>query len=311
MTILNVASDGLLSVFLSLHGTLSVFGTVTRERLLTICAPSTVVPAGKPQKARQTLTRWVQLGAFVEKEGHIRLAPEFRVAPGDLDGLRREVLRTLLRFDNSPFLDSKDALESGDDDDSLDADVETDADEESDEARKSGCSDFTRASAWAMLQDPYLFDPTKVIQQQNQQGLKPRAIRNTSRWSGFEMWSLFTGVTVQTPGRLVLNPALAIRLALDEIFPSDTRLSLDAFVARVSDRLPFLDGGRYQQAILERTTVPRPEKREISRALSIAILQLQAEGLLKLLDVSDADRRILLGRGPQSSAYTHVEWRKG
>jgi hypothetical protein len=309
MTILNLTTDGLLPVFLSLHGALSAFERLTRDRLLEICAPTTVVPAGKPTMTRKTLTRWTQLGAIVERDGHLHLADSFaRVPPTDLDGLRREVLRTLMMPDNNPFLEKKDVLGSADEDDKLEPEVE--AEEESDETLKSGCSDFTRAVSWVMLQDPYTFDPAKFVQTQNEQGLKPRAIRNDSRWTGFAMWSAFTGVTFLTPGRMVLNPAVALGLALEEVFSDGARLSLDVFVARAAERLPFLDGGRFQRATVEGAEVPRPGVREISRCLSLALLHLQAEGSIKLFDVSDADRRILLGRGPQTSAYTHVERRK-
>ena len=64
MSILNRPSDGLLSVLLALHRGVLAYGPQSEAALLDLVAPSTVVPDGKPDMARKSLTRWTQLGFF-------------------------------------------------------------------------------------------------------------------------------------------------------------------------------------------------------------------------------------------------------
>ena len=74
VSILNEPSDGTLSVLLALRGALRAYGPMPSDRLLSLCAPETVSVGD--ERPRFTLQRWIQLGAFVEEGGEIRLASE-------------------------------------------------------------------------------------------------------------------------------------------------------------------------------------------------------------------------------------------
>src|SRR5205823_8786976 len=90
MSILNRPSDGLLSVLLALHRGVLAYGPQSEGALLDLVAPSSVVPDGKPDMARKTLTRWKQLGFFSsDTDGVITLNPAIAtVAPNESDSLR-------------------------------------------------------------------------------------------------------------------------------------------------------------------------------------------------------------------------------
>lgn len=281
MSILNRPSDGLLSVLLSLRRALIAYGPQSEPRLLELCAPASVVPDGKPDMARKTLTRWKQLGFFREAEGALELDPAIRaVDVDDMDGLRSAALRLVLAPENNPALSG----ESGDDNE------------------KSKASDYTFAAAWALTQDPYSFPGTYksgVEALQASQAIEPRPFANDTRWAGFAEWAVFLGIAWSAKVGLVLDPAFAVRFALQDIFAGTLELPQDAFLTRLSDALPVVDGGRYQVAVQAQIGRPwrahRPN--QISPSLSAAILTLEARGDLRLEVRSDAPQRILLGRG--------------
>src|SRR5580700_8916762 len=97
MSILNRPSDGLLSVLLALQRALIACGAQPEADLLELVAPPSVVPDGKPDMARKTLTRWKQLGFFIQIGDLIGLSPTIAtITADDLDSLRAAVLRLVL-----------------------------------------------------------------------------------------------------------------------------------------------------------------------------------------------------------------------
>ena len=166
MSILNRPSDGLLSVLLALHRGVLAYGPQSEAALLDLVAPSTVVPDGKPDMARKSLTRWTQLGFFSSDDGIVTLSPAIAtVAPNDADRLRAVVLRLVLAPENNPAFSL-----AGDDD-----------------QEGSKASDATRALAWVLAQDPYTFPSghKNVEQLQSSQGVEPTPFVNDTRWFGF------------------------------------------------------------------------------------------------------------------------------
>src|SRR5688500_6763867 len=131
MSILNRASDGLLSVLLCLRNALIAYGPQQEDNVLSLTAPRTLFPAGRSEKARQTLTRWTQLGFFVERNGTLTLSESIaEIEVNALDDLRTAILRLLMMPENNPGF----ATDGVDDDKSL-------------------ASDCTRALAWMLAQD--------------------------------------------------------------------------------------------------------------------------------------------------------------
>ena len=291
MSILNRPSDGLLSVLLALHRGVLAYGPQSEAALLDLVAPSTVVPDGKPDMARKSLTRWTQLGFFSSDDGIVTLSPAIAtVAPNDADRLRAVVLRLVLAPENNPAFSL-----AGDDD-----------------QEGSKASDATRALAWVLAQDPYTFPSghKNVEQLQSSQGVEPTPFVNDTRWFGFSEWATFLGAAF-TSGKfgLVPNPSFAVRTALDEVFGTVDELAQAEFFTRLADALPVIDGGRYRAVVEAQTARPWRTHRsnEVSPSLSAALLTLEASRVLRLEMRSDATTRVLLGRADRElRSISHV-----
>lgn len=290
MTILNQATDGLPSVLVALWRAVVAYGPVTEDRLLSLCAPPTVV-GDKPIKARQTFTRWKQLGMFAIGTGdRVDLTPEFRfVKFDDTDGFRRAVLRLVLSDSNNATLKS-------------DKDSESEA---------SLASDFTRAASWVLAQDSFAMPATaaRVDALQGEQGVVPRPFINDTRWQGLVEWATFCGLAVSIARTFVPNPAFAIRAVLGAVFEGSKDLPQDAFLVRLASALPVVDGGAYREIV--DATIARPWRtcsaNELSVSLSLALQQLEASGDLILESRSDAPQRRLLGAGGREvRIFSHI-----
>lgn len=291
MSILNRPSDGLLSVLLALHRGILAYGPQSEGALLDLIAPSSVVPEGKPDMARKTLTRWKQLGFFLtDAQGAITLSPTIAaVGPNERDRLRSAILRLLLAPENNPAFS-----------------LTSDEDQEG-----SRASDATRAFAWVLAQDPYTF-PSRypdVERLRSGQGVEPTPFVNDTRWGGFSEWAAFLGVAITNAKvGLVPNPSFAVRTALDEVFGSVDELAQADFFTRLARALPVIDGGQYRAAVEAQT--PRPWRtyraNEVSLSLSAALLTLEASRVLRLEMRSDAPTRVLLGRaGRELRSISH------
>jgi hypothetical protein len=281
MSILNRASDGLLTVLLALRRALLAYGPQSDSDLLLLVAPSSVVPDGKPDMARKTLTRWKQLGFFEESGGAVQLAPDIAaVASDDSARLRAAILKLVLASANNPAFSS-------------------DGGEDSEASKTSDC---TRAIAWTLAQDPYAF-PAKykggVESLQHHQGAAPYPFANDTRWAGFVEWATFLGLGwAASKLPFVPDPAFGVRSVLDEVFLERRELSQDEFFARLAVALPVVDGGSYRTAVEAHVTRPWRQQlpSELSPSLSAALMTLEAGGELRLEARSDASQRMLLGR---------------
>jgi hypothetical protein len=292
MSILNRPSDGLLSVLLALRRAVLAYGPRPDSELIRLVAPSSVVPEGKPDLAKKTLNRWKQLGFFDDIDGVIHLNSRIvAIGSGDLSSLRAAVLRLVLANENNPAFT-----------------LEDDADHEGSKA-----SDCTRAIAWTLSQDPYVF-PAKykggVETLQDNQGVKPRPFANDTRWAGFSEWATFLGIGFATTKiGFVPDPAFAVRSILDEVFRGSAELPQAAFFAGLAESLPIVDGGRYRVAVESQVARRWRDQlaTEISPSLSAAILTLEANNELRLEMRSDAPQRMLLGRdGRELRPVSHL-----
>ncbi len=73
MTVLNTASDGTFNVLIVLFRALRAHGPVKREYFLSLCGAGA---DPNPDRLRQTLRRWTDLGLFAENEDAFCLAPD-------------------------------------------------------------------------------------------------------------------------------------------------------------------------------------------------------------------------------------------
>ena len=292
MGILNRQSDGLLSVLVAIRRTLIAYGPLSEDRLLSLCAPPSVVDQ-TDMMARKTLLRWTQLGVLVSAGGRIELAEGLkRIEADDLTQVRRQLLRVVLSPANNPAFSRESATAF-------------------DEA--TGASDFTRATAWLLSQDPYTFQTPweSVDDLQNRQEANPRIFTNSTRWDGLKEWGDFLGVAWPSPSGtgVIPNPAFAILGVLDEVMGGLAESPQDDFLSRLADALPILDGGTYRRMVEEALPrVPRPVgKDHVSASLSLALLQLEASNEIRLETRADAPYRLLIGRrGRELRRVSHV-----
>jgi hypothetical protein len=298
--ILNRASDGLATVLVALRRAVAAYGPQSEDRLLDLCAPTTVV-GDKQDMARKTLTRWTQLGMFIVDAGTVSLDTATAALPADdIEGFRRAALRLVLRADNNPGITTNSA--------------------DGDEVHQGKlASDFTRAASWLLAQDPYAFEPIWEVERDVERGVsrlvssqnvKPSPFTNNTRWDGFADWATFLGIG-RRAARIgfVINPAFAVHGVLDEVFGGLEEMGQEPFLQRLGDALPVVDGGVYRAAV--ESTIGRPWRiitnREVSPALSAALLHLEAAGVVRIETRSDAPQRMLLGRGARElRAFSHV-----
>jgi hypothetical protein len=284
--ILNRASDGSGPVLLVLWRALRECGSMSKEKLLAFCAPESI----GDDTAKRTLNRWTQMGLFVEEDNKLRLGPTFDnlETDGDLEyrAFRREVRRLALsKKSNLEFL----------------------------KPEPRGAADFTFVIAWLLSTDvnaDHLRSPSDIQRFEREQ-VEPLigesdenkyALQNTTRWNGFQDWASFLGFGWNASS-FQLDPTEAIGDELEGVFAGQADLTADGFVQRLGERLPVVDSGEYFVRARERAKDGwRPIKdRELSPALSRALLRFEDAGRLVLEARADADSRELLG-----VAFTHL-----
>lgn len=289
MGILNRASDGLPTVLNALRRTAKVVGPVNSDELLRLCAPTTLVPDGKPEMARKTLTRWTQLGMFTADADRVRLSDEFAAGElDDLEGFQHKALRLVLRPGNSPSMEERGG-----------------------ENQEPLASDFVRAAAWVLAQDPYRrkTDWDAVSALQAKQRVHPLAFQNNTRWDGFSDWAPYLGIAETIANEVVFNPHRAVRGCLSELFETSATLPMQEFIGRLAARLPILDQGSMRLAVENMTEElwRKVGASELSPTMSLALLTLESTGALRLEDRADAKRTILTGKaGRPLRNITHL-----
>jgi hypothetical protein len=297
MAILNLTSDGLPSVLVALYRTLAHERATSEDSLRALVCPPTL--DAEQKKVGPTLNRWTQIGLFVEEGDQIALNPVCKPSSRELSvtatELRTHARRLVLQADNNDDLAT--------------------------ETPQKG-ADFTYALAWALLQDIYTFPGgaheqiEPIESSQFSESDSDRPFQNDTRWNGFKHWAVFLGFGwTDESNQFVLDPTLAVEAQLPQIFGGETNLPIAMFVERLSQHLPVIDGGRYQNEVKERLapqSLRLIEDHQVSPALSLALLQLQAKGSFALESRSDAPRKTLLGRRFLTlKDVSHIGYRNG
>ncbi|AOS46098.1 hypothetical protein Verru16b_03194 [Lacunisphaera limnophila] len=288
------------SVLIVLYELLLAEKTVARERVLGLCAPAGAVD---PKQVTQTLNTWIEFGLFQEDAAKdISIHPDVRRDEKNIEQLATLTRRLVLRAENNKHLFA---------------------------TEKAKAADFTRAVCWLLAQDIYSMsfvgweEVEKMLMQQlpadllgdDQQNL--RFITNRERWAPLKAWTVWFGFAWNGsyPGKvLVVDPTVAIRESLPEVFPrSGSTLTGRELVAALAEAIPVLDGGAYRVEIesrLREQTGPdawvAPPNNQLSTSLTRALLRLIEEGTLKAVPKADApeDTRVLL-TGRNGAALQH------
>ncbi len=284
MTILNTASDGFFNVLIVLHRTLSHHGAMHRDRLLGLCAPG---PHEDVKRLRETLLRWTQLGLFKESDDGKLSLDRVDKDPKRLPSICRQLLFS--ESNNQNFWDNERTL----------------------------AADFTRALAFILSQDIYANEfgahaQVQALEQRQVRDENRRMLQNDVRWNGLRFWGDYLGF-FWVDQRRWPDPTAAIRDELSEVFGNQNELSAADFIARLAERLPVLDDGRYRlqiEDILDPSEWPRPTRPDLlSTSLSRSLWRLsQPGGPLRLDMRADAGsgRTLQRARGHAWQSFTHV-----
>lgn len=137
---------------------------------------------------------------------------------------------------------------------------------------------------------------------------RERAI-NTTKIVAWRRWLLFIGLSVPMPRDWVDYPLPASRLAR-ELCRNGLRagqaLSAQDFLAILSQRLPYLDGGRLFERACQRIGYKRDERR-LSALTSGALRDLHDAGVLDLRISGDSPNTIGLSYDPAHAVQTFDE----
>lgn len=302
MAILNRASDGLPSVLVLLVRTLRVMKPMPRERLEALVAPPSLQQVSDTfadgKMVRQTLNRWLQIGLFQEEGGVVSLSDDAGEGPTEgLAGVRAlgDRLRRLVLAPHN----NADLLRP----------------------EPGQAADFTHALCWMLTQDPFRLSTgtyESLINRLEGEQVpdEPLPFRNDTRWDGFRDWAPLLGFgweTGQPRSRtFIVDPAVAVRAALPQVFGGRDTLSQAAFFEHLAQVLPVIDGGAYRTAVegrLKEGTWRPTAAHEVSPTLTASLLRLRESGALALESRSDAPHRTLLGRGFAPVArVSHLRW---
>lgn len=126
---------------------------------------------------------------------------------------------------------------------------------------------------------------------------------NATKYAPWKRWMIFLGLGVPMPSSdLYPYPAQRLereisRLRANESLPMT--LEVEAFIGRIAERMPYLDGGHLFQASADRLPLPRM-RRVVSRVLSGTLRDLHDDKFLVLDAIGDAKDTYALTQEPHA-----------
>jgi len=292
MSILNLTSDGLFNVLISIYKVLCCYESLGINKIESLCSPGSI----SSEQVKQTLNTWVKLGLFVKNGSEISIAPSYKMTKEESVERVNKRLPCFLREivfkeeNNENFWDSE----------------------------KSKSADFTKAIAWMLAQDVYSL-PTggrneveKIENKQIADDTK-RMMQNDTRWNGLKHWSRSLGFGWEGKS-FIIDPTVAIRESLPKVFGGNEKLSVSKFCKSLALVLPVIDSGNYRlmvENVLNDTFWHKPGDLQLSSSLSRAIQRLEVSGHIRLDSVSDEGEVYhFLGRGGNvfGDSFTHLIW---
>jgi len=303
MTILNLQSDGLPPVLITLALTVAKEREISRDNLIDMCSPPADTSKDKEgdsspsARVRATLNRWTSFGLFEDADGKIKL--KFTPARGETSesfALRLPGICTglLLQSELALPLWPNESVVSED--------------------NIGRSADLCRGLAWCLAQDIYDLpsvykEVDNVVRSQIEVGRF--VFLNDTRWTGLRSWARYLGFATGTGSGFLFDPTIVVRAQLKEVIQGNESLTADEFVSRLAARIPVLDKGIYRTEVeqaLRTQTWRAPATDHLSSSLSIALRRLQKQGTIALESMADAGSRLALtgqfGRTWQD--FTHV-----
>jgi hypothetical protein len=289
VSVLNQASDGLYTVLIVLVRTLVRLGPMSREELMPACGASLdgVVDASN---LTRTLNRWTELGLFATHDNMVVLASPHCEALGktadEAEARLPKVARVIAMSaeNNARFW----------------------------EAEAARSADLCRGLSWLLAQDVYTINtnaPRTIASLEIDQLINESSciFQNETRWNGLRAWMPYLGFA-RDGAQMAVDPTVAVRDALPEVFASTSNLTARQFVETLARLLPVLDGGAYRsqvEAVLSPSRWRKPPDGQLSTALSRALQRLDYEGQIALGRGADAKEGVAL-TGVDSRVWREV-----
>ena len=285
MTILNAASDGLHAELIALARAAAHSGSIEKEELINLCMPGTV------QRLRGALSRWTDLGLFVETDGSVDLAEQFARKRGEtLD----DWTDRLPGFCRTLVLGSSKCSPLWGEDEGVSADI-------------------VRAMAWLLAQDIFSFPTTwlEVEALERAQFRHGKIIQNDTRWTALRFWTRYLGFATGDSRSFLVDPTAAITAEIQHVSKDGTLVEAETFVHELAKRLPVLDFGAYRKEIEGRLTLAswhRPPVGHLSISFSFGLRRLELDNRIALESKADAPGGLsLTGKDHQNlRSFTHV-----
>lgn len=184
---------------------------------------------------------------------------------------------------------------------------------------QEGTRDFTNALAWYLTLDPSEF-PGTWSACGNRPGAADRQAKefggvgpivNDQRWKPFARWSGYLGFTWSGAfdhGAVVVpDPTVAVRDSIATILELGEEVRATEFVDRLAGELPVLDRGAYWRFVEDaRGRAGSKRTDSLSASTSMALVRLEGEGALQLIDRADTDKLSLAPTTGSSRTISHV-----
>ncbi len=285
MTILNAASDGLHAELIALARAVAHSGPIEKDDLIGLCSPGSI------PRLRGALSRWTDLGLFLEVGGSIRLAEQ-------LTPKRREALdnwtERLPHYCRMLVLQPTKCSPLWGDGEGVSA-------------------DFVRAVAWLLAQDIFGFPTTwaEVEQLEQSQFRHGRIIQNDTRWTGLRFWARYLGFATGDSRSFLIDPTTAIRSELQSVVDGGGFMEAETFVSELARRIPVLDFGVYRKEVeseLIKANWHGPAAGHVSPSLSFALRRLELDNLIAIESKADAAHGLsLTGKSHETlRSFTHI-----
>ena len=294
MSLLNRPNHGFPSCLVVIYRLLISKGQLTSEQISTLCDPPTLKDKSQGS-VRKTVNTWCKLGLFHKTENEVTIAAEIPESERSLENLSNLVRDVVLSEENNPvgqFFDS-DGVQS---------------------------LDFVRLLAWSLAQDIWVvqqagFNGVFDLLKQQLPDIPPLCSQSIP-WDGFKSWARFMGFAwspSHPPGTIEPDPTLAIRETLPRILTPKETLEARAFLDRIAEAIPVLDGGRYRRIIegeLAKNSGEHAWRKlredQVSTALSRALLRMQEEEIVTLESRDDSTGTQLSLTGPDNSVIEKI-----
>jgi hypothetical protein len=231
MTVLNQASDGQVNTLITLVRASVRFGPRSRTDLLALCGAD--LSAVDKSKLNGSFLTWSDLGLFetvgdltaLSEPYRTRLSNDVGKAEARLPSIAREIV--LLPDNNTRFWEQK----------------------------NSKSADLSRGLSWMLAQDVYSLDTSsheaiEALEAVQVKDMTKRMLQNDTRYNTLKSWMHYLGFG-REGALFVVDPTVAVRGVIDDVFNSDPSLPARLFLSKLSERLPVLDTGLYRVRVEE------------------------------------------------------------